>query len=294
MSEKKAAPVRHDSRKRRRTNRAARPLPPPGADEGLNSGTDFSPGSEAQESPANAGDDKKHRPQVRYKIRELPPEIRGELDQKLKDGNFGGYRELSKWLRERSGNDISPSALNYYHRHRFERRLEAVSHAMVQAQAIARVTGPDQDKLAFVTATVAQTLLLEMLIARQELEEARQAARRAHERGDLRIDKREARKNAEAKTDEPGAEEGTAAEGGAERRAERKYPVKADFELMQCATRAMEAIMDYRNSIENGPWKGKKRGAKVKPADQASDSSREGGLSVQAEASIRAALLDTP
>lgn len=254
------------------------------------------PGSQARQPPAKADrntpvvSEKKPRAQVRNKIRDLEPQVRRELDDRLRDGNFGGYRKLARWLRERSGKDISPTSLNYYHQHRFERRLHSVSTAIAQAQEIVKLTGGDQNQLALVTATVAQTLLLEMLMAKQELQEAMDAANRARERGDLRIEQRRARKAAEPAPDR----ESDAQAGSSEAPAHRKYPTKADFEAMHSAARALDAINRFYQSMVNLVQGGKKpAGAPLPIAPGHHQPLRDGGLSPEAEASIRAALLDT-
>lgn len=50
---------------------------------------------------------------ARAKVFQLPPEVRAELDRKLIGSGFGGYTQLSEWLKE-SGHSICRSSLHEY------------------------------------------------------------------------------------------------------------------------------------------------------------------------------------
>jgi hypothetical protein len=104
--------------------------------------------------------------QRRYKIRNLPVEIRHELDTRLRDMSFQSYRSLSAWL-EGKGCYISASALHRYSRG-FEARLEAVRLATAEARAIIEETAGDDHAMAEALMHLVQTHLFKVLCTLME------------------------------------------------------------------------------------------------------------------------------
>jgi Bacteriophage Mu, Gp27 len=102
----------------------------------------------------------------RYKIRNLPVEIRHELDTRLRDMSFQSYRSLSGWLAGK-GCYISPSALHRYSRG-FEARLEAVRLATAEAKAIVEETAGDDHAMAEALMHLVQTHLFKVLCTLME------------------------------------------------------------------------------------------------------------------------------
>lgn len=233
---------------------------------------------------------KKRRAQVRNKIRDLPPDIKRELDEKLERGDFKGYRRLSKWLEEK-GCEISPTSLNYYKR-KFDQRLEAVKAALLEGAEIARNSDGD-DGLARALATLTQTLLFEMLVLKQDLRLKFEASERAHQLGRQRLQNRTAKERAE-QAEEANAEIIVPADPDSVPEPVSKYPTKADFEAMHTVTRTLAVLGKVRKDL--GEWAERKKARVEQQVEAArekvSEAAREGGLSPDAEARIRAALLD--
>ncbi len=104
--------------------------------------------------------------QRRYKIRNLPVEIRHELDTRLRDMSFQSYRSLSAWLAGK-GCYISASALHRYSRG-FEVRLDAVRLATAEARAIVEETAGDDHAMAEALMHLVQTHLFKVLCTLME------------------------------------------------------------------------------------------------------------------------------
>jgi hypothetical protein len=81
----------------------------------------------------------------RGKIKMLPTEVLEELDRRLVEQHFSGYRELKRWLRTK-GCEISHSALQGYGS-KLELKLEAVARATAQARAIVEAAPDDECKV---------------------------------------------------------------------------------------------------------------------------------------------------
>lgn len=75
----------------------------------------------------------------------MPPEVRAELDRRLIEGSFSGYRALAKWLGEQ-GCSITPSAVQRYGS-QLELKLEAVKLATQQARAVVKASPDDDGKM---------------------------------------------------------------------------------------------------------------------------------------------------
>ncbi len=112
-----------------------------------------SAGAPAPAAPANGG--------RRYKIRNLPIEIRNELDRRLREMSFQSFRSLSAWL-DGKGFRISHSALHRYSRG-FEARLESVRLATAEARAIVEETAGDDHAMVQALMRLVQTHLFKVL-----------------------------------------------------------------------------------------------------------------------------------
>jgi Bacteriophage Mu, Gp27 len=144
------------------TSRRARPAPAPARK--ARAAQSSPAGAAARKSSADSGARKiDHR---RYKIRNLPVEIRHELDTRLRDMSFQSYRSLSAWLAAK-GCYISPSALHKYSRG-FEARLETVRLATAEARAIVEETGGDDHAMAEALMHLVQTHLFKVLCTLME------------------------------------------------------------------------------------------------------------------------------
>ncbi len=232
---------------------------------------------------------KRRRVQTRHKIARLPAEVREELDQRLVAGGFTDYRGLSRWLESR-GYELSPSALNYY-AHRFEQRLQAVRLATAQAGAIVKAASGDDDRINRALMRMVQTTMFEMMVEMNDTRQKFAAAERARTRSKTRLSMRAAKRNAA-----PGA---AAADNGAtvadeDAAAAGRYPTKADLAAMGSVGRTVAALGKLELEWEKWRAQMKRRvGRQVDAAkERVSEAVREGGLSSEAEARIRAALLE--
>lgn len=107
------------------------------------------------------------------KVYTLPPELRADLDKRLIDSGFAGYRGLSAWLDEQ-GYQISKSALHTYGSNLevdFERTMAAVQRTQRLAQAYADANPDERNALTGATVRIAQESLLRITIAMSQAEE---------------------------------------------------------------------------------------------------------------------------
>lgn len=81
----------------------------------------------------------------RSKVERIPKQIRDELDRRLVDGGFQGYRELAAWLGEQ-GFHLSHQNVGRY-ASKLERRLDAIKLATAQARAIVEASPDDDGKI---------------------------------------------------------------------------------------------------------------------------------------------------
>jgi len=98
----------------------------------------------------------------RSKVDLLPAEVRGELNRRLEQNGFGGYRDLSDWLNDQ-GFEISKSAVHAYGQ-QFEKRLGALRVASEQAKAIAEAVGDDQNAMGEALVNLAQEKAFQVLL----------------------------------------------------------------------------------------------------------------------------------
>jgi len=80
----------------------------------------------------------RHQP---LRIKQLPPEVRAELNDRIVKHNFASYRELKIWLRQH-GCLIATVAVQR-HANKLENRLDAVRLATDQARAVVKAAGDD-------------------------------------------------------------------------------------------------------------------------------------------------------
>lgn len=235
-----------------------------------------------QDSAPGDGAAPKRRRQVPGKIKRLPPELRGELNQRLVSGGFSDYRGLSRWLQER-GYEISPSAINTYAR-RFEQRLEAVRLATAQAKAVVEAAPDDDDRINQALLRIVQTTLFEMMIDLNDTRQKIGDVERARKTGAARIRGRRAREGVES-----GGDRGDAADETISR-----YPSKADLAAVGSVGRTVASLA--RVELEWRKWREQARAAVERQVGVASEKVSEatcsGGLSPETAAQIRAALLD--
>lgn len=227
---------------------------------------------------------KRRRAQVRYKIARLPADVRKELDDRLVSGGFTDYRGLSDWLAGK-GFEISPSALNYY-AHRFEQRLRAVKLATTQARAIVEAAAGDDDRINQALMRMVQTTMFEMMVEMNETRHAFEAADEARARSKKRLLKRAVKKSAGKEVDGDGvADDSDPAP---------KYPTKADLAAMGSVGRTVAAL--GKLELEWEKWRAQMKRHVERQVDTAkervSEAVKEGGLSPDAEARIRSALLE--
>ncbi|MGH7842857.1 MAG: phage protein Gp27 family protein [Candidatus Binataceae bacterium] len=95
-------------------------------------------------------------------LKMLPPELRKELDRRLVDGNFSGYRELTAWLATR-GCVISPQAVQKYG-FKMEQHLARVKLITQQAQAVAEAAPDDDCKVTEGMLRLVQSQLFKVLV----------------------------------------------------------------------------------------------------------------------------------
>jgi hypothetical protein len=109
----------------------------------------------------------------RSKVFTLPPEVLAELDRRLIDSGFGGYRDLAGWLAEQ-GYQIQKSALQRYGsglEADFERTMADVQRTQRLAQAYAEANPDEANAMTGATVRIAQESLLRITLALRQAEE---------------------------------------------------------------------------------------------------------------------------
>jgi hypothetical protein len=109
----------------------------------------------------------------RSKVFTLPPEVLAELDRRLIDSGFGGYRDLAGWLAEQ-GYQIQKSALQRYGsglEADFERTMADVQKTQRLAQAYAEANPDEANAMTGATVRIAQESLLRITLALRQAEE---------------------------------------------------------------------------------------------------------------------------
>lgn len=105
----------------------------------------------------------------RSRVKELPPQIRKELNKRLIENSFSDYVGLAEWLNEQ-GYEISKSSV---HRHgqELEKNLEAIKIATEQAKEIANTIGDDENALGDALGRLAQQKTFQALLALEHTED---------------------------------------------------------------------------------------------------------------------------
>lgn len=98
----------------------------------------------------------------RSKIALLPKDVREELDRRLVDGAFSGYRQLSRWLGTK-GCQIIHGAVAQYGK-RLERRIDALRIATAQAREIVDASGGDDHVMDDALTRLVQQQLFSILV----------------------------------------------------------------------------------------------------------------------------------
>jgi hypothetical protein len=101
-----------------------------------------------------------------WKIKQMPADLKAQLDALLSDGTFHSCRQLSKWLGD-NGFVISHAAIHKYGQ-KFERRLDAIRMATEQARIVCEQFPDDDEQMQSALMRVVQTRLFEVLTAANE------------------------------------------------------------------------------------------------------------------------------
>lgn len=104
----------------------------------------------------------------RSKIKQLPPEIRQELDRRLVAGGFRDYSALASWLAEQ-GFEISRSAVHRYGQG-VEERIERLKAATDIAVTIADEVGDDAGKVTDAVVRMYQEKIFSALLEMQNVD----------------------------------------------------------------------------------------------------------------------------
>jgi hypothetical protein len=229
---------------------------------------------------------KQRRPQVRFKIRRLPPAVHRELDERLTTGAYGSFAELSQWLENDHAQYISPSSLAYYNKHHFDPTLRAVKIATAQAAEIVRTTGGDDDEMNLALFRLMQTSIFDLLVQLNRSRQLIAMVPDARERSAARMQALEdKRANGEDSRDPQLAE----ADGPSV-----PSPTRTDLAAVTALGKTVATVS--RANLDLKKWREHKREkleAKVAATSaRVSEAAREGGLSPAAEEKIRAALLE--
>lgn len=112
----------------------------------------------------------------RSKIEQLPPELKGWLDDALVKNNFSRYEQLARELKQRGATlgiaaDASKSGLHRYGSN-LERRLSAIKASTEAAALIAKSAPDDADLRSAAVISLIQTELFEAIVSLQEAESA--------------------------------------------------------------------------------------------------------------------------
>ena len=228
-------------------------------------------------APAVSAGVRPRRTQANYKIRKLAPELREELERKLREGRWS-YRELSRWLAE-AGAELSPAAINYYYRHQFVPDLNAVRVACAETAAAISESGGDDEAINRKLRSLVQETMFHVLVEMNRVRESARLALKSRRNADKRRAVRGRRKAGGAQADE--GSEGAGA------------PTRA--ELVALAAFARAAVAFRKSDLDQSKWEMEKAriGKQVVAAgEQVSEAARGGGLSAEAEERIRAALTE--
>lgn len=111
------------------------------------------------------------------KVRQLPDELRAQLEAELVKRGFTGYEDLKKWLADR-GIAIGKSSIQR-HGANLERRLAAIKASTEAAKLIATEARDDADHRSGAVISMIQTEVFDVLVALQEVDGERDQMKRA-------------------------------------------------------------------------------------------------------------------
>ena len=113
----------------------------------------------------------------RAKIKQLPGEVRAQLDRELVKRGFAGYEALEKWLAG-LGISIGKSSIHRYGAN-LERKLAAIKASTEAAKLIASEAPDDADQRSGAVISMIQTEVFDVLVALQESEAEENPLKRA-------------------------------------------------------------------------------------------------------------------
>jgi Bacteriophage Mu, Gp27 len=105
---------------------------------------------------------KAKRPYQSHKIRDLPAEVRKQLDERIAKRDFKSYRELKLWLRQH-GCQIATLSVQH-HALKLDAKLAAVRLATAQARAVVEATGSDELDINHALLRLVQQHLFNLLV----------------------------------------------------------------------------------------------------------------------------------
>ncbi len=109
----------------------------------------------------------------RSKVYGLPSELRDELDKRLVEEGFRGYRKIAEWLQDK-GYRISKSSVHAYGaklEDDFERTMADVQKTQKLAKAFAAANTDEQGSLVGATARIASDSMLRIMMSLRESED---------------------------------------------------------------------------------------------------------------------------
>lgn len=106
---------------------------------------------------------------TRKKCKLLPQTMRDELNRRLIENAFGGYKELELWLKSK-GYNISHQAIWHYGQE-FEKKLDKIDFLTQQAKAICDASVDEENALAEALTKLAQQKAFERLLTIDHIEE---------------------------------------------------------------------------------------------------------------------------
>ena len=158
----------------------------------------------------------------------LPAELRVELDRRLVDNGFRGYRDLTVWLAE-EGHQISRTSV-YNHGRKLARRIEQVRVATEHARLLLAALPDESEAIAEAAVRMAQERIFDLLVTAESNDPTQIAiaARAVAETARAETALRAARGPARPAAGEPGAEPGGAPRLGIS--PETEAAIRAEFE----------------------------------------------------------------
>jgi hypothetical protein len=229
---------------------------------------------------------KRRREQKRFKIRNLPPAVRRELDERLRTGAYTSFAGLSQWLENGHAIYISPSSLAYYNKYELDPTLRAVKIATAQAAEIVRTTGSDDDEINLAMFRLMQTSIFDLLVQVHRSRQLVAMVPETRERGAARKKARLERRAEDGRSpDEQSSDDAEASS---------QLPTRTEIAAVSALGKTVATVS--RASLDFKKWRAQVR-EKVETKVAAtkakvSEAAREGGLSPAAEKKIRAALME--